>query len=248
MELRAPSGVGKSYLTLTTAKLMPDEDVIFKTRITARYLDYLEENSLIGKILIIAERPGSQDANYSIRMITDDTSSGIVVGYPRKNPLTSEFESVDKVVKGPLVFVQTSTELDANPENESRVFNVYLNDSEEQRIAIQKAVKHSCIPHQNITEEERDNIIRRHKNAQRLLEQLPVAIPYAHLVEFPTSNYRSTRDLKRFLSFIKTSAFFHQYQRGRCEMNGKSYVVVNVVDYEIAYKLAKRVLWRHNQT
>ena len=91
------------------------------------------------------------------------------------------------------------------------------------------------VPHQSLAEADREAILRRHRNAQRLLELLLVAIPYANLIEFPTDKYRSTRDLKRFLSYIKTSAFYHQYQRPRCEINGVKYIVASVVDYDIAY-------------
>lgn len=204
--------------------------VIYKTRITGRYLDYLQEDSLVGKIFMIIESSGSQDAEYSIRMMTDDTASGISVGGLRKNAGTGEFEPFEKNIKGPMVYVQTSTRLEANPENESRMFHLYLDDSEEHRAEVHKAVKRSCLPNQSLAEEDRSVIIRRHRDAQRLLEPLPVTIPYAHLIEFPTSTYRSTRDLKRFLSLIRTSAFYHQYQRGRHTKGGKVYVMANVTN------------------
>lgn len=242
LELRAPSGVGKSYLLLTSVKLMPEEDVIIMTRITPKYLDYLHEDSLVGKILIITERPGAEAADYSIRMLTDDSSAGITIGCLKKNPETGEHESVEKTVKGPLVYIQTTTRLDANPENESRLFCVYLDEGERQRKAVHDSVKRGCLPHQVSSEAEIDATIKKHRNAQRLLETLPVAIPYAHLIEFPTVGYRSTRDLKRFLSCINSSAFYHQFQRERCEINGRTYIVTSIVDYDIAYRLARKVM------
>lgn len=108
LELRAPSGTGKSYMVEMTMRLMPPEDVEVKTRITARYLDYLKEDALVGKIFFVKERPGSEDADYSLRMLTDDTSSGLCIGYLKKNPLTGEFEPAEKTVRGPIVFIQTS--------------------------------------------------------------------------------------------------------------------------------------------
>jgi DNA primase len=242
LELRAPSGVGKSYTAQKVLELMPEEDVIYKTRITEKYLDYLQEDSLVGKIFMIVESSGAQAAEYSIRMMTDDTASGIMVGSIRKNPTTGNFETFEKNIRGPMVYVQTSTRLEANPENESRMFHLYLDDSEEHRREVQNAVKLSCLPNQSLSDEELNAIIRRHKNAQRLLEPLPVAISYASLIEFPTDKYRSTRDLKRFLSLIKTSAFYHQHQRERYTVNDKTYFSANVSDYEIAYNLAKKVL------
>jgi len=242
LELRAPSGVGKSHMVVKTTLLMPPEDVIKMTRITARYLDYLREDSLVGKIFIVMERPGSEDAGYSVRMLTDDTASGICVGYLKKDPATGEFEPAEKTVRGPLVFIQTSTSLDANPENESRIFCVYLDDGMEQRQVVQEAVKLSYLPHRSLSESDREAIMRRHRNAQRLLEPSPVAIPYVNLIEFPIDKSRSIRDMKRFLNLVKTSAFYHQFQRRRCEIEGVTYVIAEIRDYAVAYGLARKVL------
>ena len=63
--------------------------------------------------------------------------------------------------------------------------------------------------------QEADAIARRHWNAQRLLEPLPVVIPYADQLTFPTAWMRTRRDHARFLNLIEVSAFLHQYQRER---------------------------------
>ena len=56
-------------------------------------------------------------------------------------------------------------------------------------------------------------IFRRHWNAQRLLEPLPVVIPFADKLSFPTGWMRTRRDHARFLNLIEVSAFLHQHQR-----------------------------------
>ena len=82
-------------------------------------------------------------------------------------------------------------------------------------------------------------ITRRHWNAQRLLEPLPVVIPFADRLSFPSSWMRTRRDHARFLNLIEVSAFLHQHQRRR---SPEGAIVTSVADYETAYRLAGEVL------
>ena len=81
-------------------------------------------------------------------------------------------------------------------------------------------------------------IERRHWNAQRRLEGLPVVIPYADRLSFPSAWMRTRRDHARFLNLIEVSAFLHQHQRQR---QGGA-IVAAVDDYAAAYALAADVL------
>jgi hypothetical protein len=81
-------------------------------------------------------------------------------------------------------------------------------------------------------------IVKRHWNVQRLLEPLPVVIPFATQLSFPSSWMRTRRDHARFLNLIEVSAFLHQYQR----VKKSGAIVATVEDYEVAYRLAKSVL------
>jgi hypothetical protein len=85
---------------------------------------------------------------------------------------------------------------------------------------------------------ERDAIVRRHWNAQRLLQPSPVVIPFAAALTFPTTWMRTRRDHARFLNLVEVSAFLHQYQRER--RNGA--IVASAADYTIAHALAGQVL------
>ena len=81
-------------------------------------------------------------------------------------------------------------------------------------------------------------IVRRHWNLQRLLEPLPVVIPFAGLLTFPSSWLRTRRDYARFLNLIEVSAFLHQHQRERKD----GAIVAALTDYAVAYELAAEVL------
>jgi Mn-dependent DtxR family transcriptional regulator len=86
--------------------------------------------------------------------------------------------------------------------------------------------------------EKAEAIARKHWNAQRLLEPLPVVIPFADRLRFPVDWMRARRDHARFLNLIEVSAFLHQFQRER--QNGA--IVASVDDYAVAWELAGEVL------
>ena len=85
---------------------------------------------------------------------------------------------------------------------------------------------------------EAEAIVKRHWNVQRLLEPLPVVIPFATQLSFPSSWMRTRRDHARFLNLIEVSAFLHQYQR----VKKSGAIVATVADYAVAYQLAAQVL------
>jgi DNA-binding transcriptional ArsR family regulator len=85
---------------------------------------------------------------------------------------------------------------------------------------------------------EADEVTRKHWNAQRVLDPLPVVIPFADKLSFPSSWMRTRRDHARFLNLIEVSAFLHQHQRERVG----SAIVAAVDDYAVAYGLAAEVL------
>jgi len=138
--------------------------------------------------------------------------------------------------------VQTTTKLEEDPQNESRSFQVYLDESEEQRERVHAQIKREALPHLAVPEEERKAIIRRHQNAQRLLLPLDVAVPYAQLIDYPTDQHRSNRDLKRLIATIQGLGFLYQYQRRQVHINGRSFVVTTVQDYRVAYEHLKKIL------
>jgi hypothetical protein len=78
---------------------------------------------------------------------------------------------------------------------------------------------------------------------QRLLKPVRVVIPYAHLLDFPSSWLRTRRDNLRFLNLIEVVCFLHQYQRPAAKAaDGSEYIEATVEDYRAAYELAAQVM------
>ena len=57
--------------------------------------------------------------------------------------------------------------------------------------------------------------MRRHRNAERLLQTVDVVIPFVRHVGFPTHKPRTRRDFPRFLEVIEAVAFLRQMQKTR---------------------------------
>ena len=235
------SSSGKSHLMETIASLMPDEDVEFYSRITPQSLYYMEKEALKHKLLIIDERQGSEEADYAVRSL--QTRHKLILAYPIKDPNTGKMKTIVVIMEGPVSFMESSTKDRLNPENISRSFQLYLDESEEQTRRIQS--------YQRLLRgldgwrllDKRNSIVRVHKNAQRLLKPIKIIIPFIDKIKFPSRWMRARRDQDRFLSLIEAVTFLYQYQRPvKQDSRGRAYIESSTKDYEIAYNLAHKVL------
>ena len=99
---------------------------------------------------------------------------------------------------------------------------------------------------ERLKKDDQQAILERHHNAQRLLEEVKIVIPYVDHLTFPTKWLRTRRDNERFLCLIEASAFLHQFQRVRKSVRSPQgevfYVEAALDDYRLAYELAKDVL------
>jgi len=230
------SGAGKSGATEVIEKLTPPEDVVLFTRLTPQSLYYTEPGFLDRKLVIVEERYGSIEADYSIRVL--QSRKKLIAAAPVKDPQTGNMKTKVFVVEARAAFIEATTASTVNHENATRCFELQMDESEEQTQRIHVRMSQLRTEAGLLRRQEVDRIVRRHWNLQRLLEPLPVVIPYAHLLTFPSGWLRTRRDYARFLNLIEVSAFLHQHQRERRE----GAIVASVADYAVAYGLAAEVL------
>ena len=230
------SGAGKSGATEVIERLTPPEDVVLFTRLTPQSLYYTEPGVLDHKLVVIEERYGSVDADYSVRILQSRKKLSVAV--PIKDPSTGNMRTKVFMVEARAAFLEATTASSVNHENATRCFELQMDESEEQTKRIHERQKLQRTERGLHLRTEGDAICRRHWNAQRLLEPLPVVIPYADRLTFPSSWLRTRRDFARFLNLIEVSAFLHQYQRERQD----GAIVATLADYAIAYALAAQVL------
>ena len=131
--LQSSSGAGKSYLLECVARLCPPEDVLYFSRISPQSLYYMKAGALRNKLVIVDERGGSEEADYSIRTL--QTRRKLTLAIPIKDAASGQTETKVFEVEGPIAFMESTTQA-VHPENASRAFVVSLAESVEQTKAI----------------------------------------------------------------------------------------------------------------
>jgi hypothetical protein len=230
------SGAGKSGLTEVIERLCPPEDVVLLTRLTPQSLYYVEPGFLDQKLVIVEERYGSMEADYSIRVL--QSRKKLIAAAPIKDPQTGNMKTKVFTVEARAAFIEATTASTVNHENATRCFELTMDESASQTQRIHQRQRLLRTERGLRLRQEAEAVTRRHWNAQRLLDPLPVVIPFADQLTFPTAWMRTRRDHARFLNLIEVSAFLHQYQR---ERRGGA-IVASLADYEAAYALAGEVL------
>ena len=234
---KAGSSGGKSHIVRTMASLMPEEEVLEFTHLSPKALYYMGESGVKNKLIVCTEIAGREDAEYAIRNLISEpfiTSSIPVRSHDGGPPKTEQFK-----VNGPIAYLETTTSLYINPENATRLFELYLDEGEDQTRAVNAQQAREFGPESFEIQRQRERIKRIHRNAQRLLRaDLQVVIPFSHLIHFPPSERRARRDFSKLLNLIAVIAFLHQHQRQIKERDGQQYIEATVGDYELAYHLA----------
>jgi len=231
------SGAGKSGITEVIELLTAPEDVVLFTRLTPQSMYYMTSESLDQKLVIIEERYGSTEADYSIRIL--QSRGRLITAAPVKDPQTGNMRTRKFEVEARCAFIEATTASHMNHENATRCFELSMDESSEQTKRIHARQRLMKTEAGWKLRSEAEAVKRRHWNAQRLLERREVVIPYADQIEFLSTCTRARRDHARFLNLIEASAFLHQYQRQRTEAGQ---IVASIEDYAVACSLAGAVL------
>ncbi len=257
MVILSPSGSGKSGLADALEALTPEEDFFSLSSITAQALYYMPKDKLVRKFILIEERAGSIEADYSIRAL--QSKKKLTRAAPVKDPATGKIETKIFEILGPAAFLETTTESRINIENATRCFEIHLDESPEQTERIQRVQRRRRTFEGLRARRYKDDVVKLHHNAQRLLRTVAVVIPYADAIEFPSAWLRTRRDNDRYLNLIEVLTFLHQHQRPLTDKSGTKrvpkrlqeltdqelgdvVVIATLDDYTAAYKLAGGLL------
>jgi hypothetical protein len=123
-----------------------------------------------------------------------------------------------------------------------------VNEDREQTRAIHRLQRERQTLEGLLLRQDRDEILRVHRNAQRLLRPLLVANPFARELTFLDHRTRTRRDHMKYLTLIRAIALLHQHQRKVCTAahHGQAvrYLEVTKDDIATANRLAHEVLGR----
>ena len=235
------SAAGKSYLIDTVKKLIPPEDVVSMTSLSEQALNYLPEDGLKHKFLVMGEAVHSEVVEHQIReMLSAHELSRLVTTKDEKTgQMTSKMVKKEVTVSA----VMSSTDYDLNAENTSRSFVVNTDESTDQtrRIHASQKMKYSTERLQ-LKKNRIPEIIKTHHAAQRLLKKVFIVNTLAEKISFPDTLMRSRRDHDRFMDLIATIAFLRQYQKEEKEAEGVKFIECDMTDLKLAVDIMKDIL------
>ena len=244
--VQSSSAAGKSSLMEAVLAFLPEEQRVQYSAMTGQSLFYMGETDLKNKVLAIVEEEGAQRAAYALKLLQ---SEGVLtIASTGKDATTGRLITHQYRVEGPVMIFLTTTAIDLDEELLNRCLVLTVNEDREQTQAIHRKQREAQTLEGLLAKHEREELLKLHRNAQRLLKPIFVANPYARELTFLDSQTRSRRDHMKYLTLIRSLALLHQHQRPRktTSYRGKpvEYIEVTLDDIAMANQLAHEVLGR----
>jgi hypothetical protein len=244
--VQSSSAAGKSSLMEAILAFVPEEQRVQYSAMTGQSLFYMGETDLKHKVLAIVEEEGASRAAYALKLLQ---SEGVLtIASTGKDPATGRLITHEYRVEGPVMIFLTTTAIDLDEELLNRCLVLTVNEDRQQTQAIHRLQREQQTLEGLLARQEREEILRLHRNAQRLLQPLFVVNPYARALTFVDSQTRTRRDHTKYLALIRSIALLQQYQRPvkTTTHRGKtvSYIEATLDDIETANRLAHEVLGR----
>ena len=235
------SGAGKSALVQQTLCFMPDESTYQLTSLSAKALFYKGENSLQGKILSLEEDKGADNASYAIRQLI--SSNKLTVEATIRDQLDGKIKTQTNTVKCQTAVFITSTNPDTDPETKSRFFILHVDESEQQTARILQLQKDSRSLANLGKTIDREAIITKHQNFQRILKPYHIVNPYVEQLQLDSCHrLTARRNFPKYLTLIDTICLIRQFQKEIKHHNGIAYLEVDSYDMETARRLFTHVI------
>jgi DNA primase catalytic core len=244
--VQSSSAAGKSSLMDAVLAFVPEEQRIQYSAMTGQSLFYMGETDLKHKVLAIVEEAGAQQASYALKLLQSEGE--LTIASTGKDPATGRLLTHQYRVEGPVMIFLTTTAIDIDEELLNRCLVLTVNEDREQTQAIHRIQRESQTIEGLLRRQDRGELLRLHRNAQRLLKPVSVANPYARGLTFLDSQTRTRRDHTKYLTLIRAITLLHQHQRPRKtrEHQGKpfEYIEVTLDDIAVANRLTAEVLGR----
>jgi hypothetical protein len=235
------SGIGKTHLQEKVSALIPEEDKMEITSLTAAAIYYFGRYDLRHKLVLIEDMDGAENALFPIREL--QSKRKIIRTVPFKNT-KGETKSIQLIVEGPVSIAGCTTKESLYEDNANRSFLIYINESKEQdELIMEYQRKHSA---GKIDTAEQQRIISQFQNMQRTLQAVQVRNPFAEFLKIPDEVFKPRRTNAHYLAFIELVTFYHQYQRERKydTETGEEFIETTLEDVAEANTLMKEILLR----
>ena len=209
--IQSTSAAGKSTLMDAVLSFFPAEEQIKYSAMTGQSLYYLGETNLKHKILAIVEEEGAEKASYALKLLQSEGE--LTIASTGKDPHSGRMETQEYHVEGPVAICLTTTSIDIDEELMNRCLVLTVDESKAQTERIHKLQREARTIEGIIAREERKTILTQMQNAQRLIQPMRIANPYAQHLTFTSGRTRTRRDHEKYLTLIDTIALLHQHQR-----------------------------------
>jgi len=244
--IQSSSAAGKTSLMEAVLALVPEEERVSYSAMTGQSLFYMGEEDLKHKVLAIVEEEGAERASYALKLLQSEGE--LSIASTGKDPASGRLVTHEYRVEGPVAILLTTTAIDLDEELQNRAIVLSVDEDRGQTRAIHRLQRERRTLDGLLAREERSEVVRVHRNAQRLLEPLEVVNPYGPELTFLDTRTRTRRDHEKYLTLIDAIALLHQRQREVkvVERRGREirYVEVELADVELANRLAHEVLGR----
>ena len=240
--IQSTSAAGKTTLMEAVLSFIPEEERVKYSAMTGQALFYLGEADIKNKILAIAEEEGAERATYALKLLQSEGE--LTIASTGKDATTGRLVTETYHVEGPAMIFFTTTSIEIDEELANRCLTLTVDESREQTRRIHELQREEETIEGHLRKVRAAALRRTHRNAQRLLQTIPVHNPFARRLTFPDENTRLRRDQKKYLTLIRTIALLHQHQRPRRKVEGVEHVEVTLEDIATANRLAGEVLGR----
>jgi DNA primase catalytic core len=242
--VQSGSAAGKTSLMEAVLAFLPEEQRVQYSAMTGQALFYLGETELKHKVLAVVEEEGAQRAAYALKLLQ---SEGVLtIASTGKESNTGRLITHQYRVEGPVMIFLTTTAVEMDEELLNRCIVLTVNEDPEQTKAIHQKQREAQTREGLWAREERQDILKLHRNAQRLLRPVRIANEHAPRLTFPYNRTRTRRDHMKFLTLINAITLLHQHQREiKSETrHGKTleYIEATEADVEMARQLVNQTL------
>ena len=248
--IQSASAAGKTTLMDAVLSFFPEEDRVKYSAMTGQSLYYLGEKNLKHKILAVVEEAGAEKANYALKLLQSEGE--LTIASTGKDPQTGKMVTQEYHIEGPVMLFLTTTAINLDEELQNRCLTLAVDESAEQTGRIHQLQREQRTLAGLRARAERQHILKKLRNAQRLLQTVIVLNPYAPSLTFATARTRNRRDHEKYLTLIDAIALLHQHQReiktqpvGPLSAGSACrYIEVTLDDIALANQLAPEILDR----
>jgi hypothetical protein len=235
------SGAGKTHLQSKVGELIPEEDKIEMTVLSANAFYYFNRTELRGKLILIEDLDGAESVLYPLRELQSKKKITKTVVHKDRNGTT---KTIHLTVEGPVSVSGCTTQESIYEDNSNRSFLLYIDESEAQDEKIMNYQRKASAG--SINQEEEIQSQQLLQNCQRLLKTITVKNRYAEYLSLPQSVFKPRRTNAHYLQFIEVITFYKQYQKEHKidEETGEEYIETDIEDIKEANELIKEVLLR----